>query len=199
MIATAIVFVGITLIGGFWAAGLTNVINVAVIYLGIGLGVVLTMGKVGGLGSLTAALPAAHPGFDLLGVGFGQIAAWFLVMITTVVLDAVGRPDSLRRPRRAQRDERVSAGRAADPAGRLPQRAHRHGGRGAASGHRPGRGAAREPCSTCRRSSRASCCPGCGRPTSARPRRCSSAARRSSRATSSSASSRRTCRPRASS
>ncbi len=85
MMLTAAVFIGITLIGGFWAAGLTNVINVVVIYVGIGLGVVLTLGRVGGLGALRAALPAQHPGFDLLGVGAGQIAAWFLVMITTVV------------------------------------------------------------------------------------------------------------------
>ncbi len=85
MIATALVFIGITLVGGFWAAGLTNVINVAVIYLGIGLGVVLTLGEVGGFGGLRAAMPPAHPGFDLSGVGFGQIAAWFLVMVTTVV------------------------------------------------------------------------------------------------------------------
>ena len=34
MLVTAVVFVGITLIGGFWAAGLTNVINVIVIYVG---------------------------------------------------------------------------------------------------------------------------------------------------------------------
>ena len=44
MVVTAVVFVGITLIGGFWAAGLTNVINVIVIYVGIVLGAVLTRG-----------------------------------------------------------------------------------------------------------------------------------------------------------
>ncbi len=85
MMTTAAVFVGITLIGGFWAAGLTNVINVIVIYVGIGLGVVTTLGRVGGIGALRQALPPRHPGFDLLGVGPGQIAAWFLVMMTTVV------------------------------------------------------------------------------------------------------------------
>ncbi len=84
MAVTAVVFVGITLIGGFWAAGLTNVINVAVIYLGIGLGVLLTVGKLGGLESLAAQLPAGHPGFDLWAVGPGLIIAWFIVMFTTV-------------------------------------------------------------------------------------------------------------------
>jgi SSS family solute:Na+ symporter len=84
MLITAVVFVGITLIGGFWAAGLTNVINVIVIYVGIVLGAALTVGKLGGLSQLTARAPAAYPGFDLLAVGPGIIAAWFIVMITMV-------------------------------------------------------------------------------------------------------------------
>jgi len=82
MLVTAVVFVGITLVGGFWAAGLTNVINVTVIYVGIILGAVLCVGKVGGLGALASSLPRAHPGFDLVAMGPGLIAAWFIVMIT---------------------------------------------------------------------------------------------------------------------
>ena len=34
VLLTALVFVGITLIGGYWAAGLSNLINVIIIYLG---------------------------------------------------------------------------------------------------------------------------------------------------------------------
>ncbi len=82
MAATAVVFVGITLIGGFWAAGLTNVVNVIVIYFGIILGAVLTVGKLGGISGLQAGLPTEHPGFDLDAVGTGLILAWFIVMIT---------------------------------------------------------------------------------------------------------------------
>ncbi len=82
MAATAVVFVGITLIGGFWAAGLTNVVNVIVIYFGIILGTVLALGDLGGLAGLQAALPDGHPGFDLGAVGGGLILAWFIVMIT---------------------------------------------------------------------------------------------------------------------
>lgn len=85
MVTTAVVFVGITLVGGFWAAGLTNVINVIVIYVGVGIGALLTLGRLGGLGALARGLPADHPGFDLLGAGSGQIVGWFLVMITTVL------------------------------------------------------------------------------------------------------------------
>ncbi len=84
MAVTAIVFVAITLIGGFWAAGLTNVINVFVIYLGIGLGAVLTVSHLGGLGTLASQVPQGHPGFDLLAVGPGLIVGWFIVMVTTV-------------------------------------------------------------------------------------------------------------------
>jgi len=82
MAATAAVFVAITLIGGFWAAGLTNVVNVIVIYLGIVLGAVLTLGDLGGIAGLQAKLPSGHPGFDLGAVGGGLILAWFIVMVT---------------------------------------------------------------------------------------------------------------------
>ena len=82
MLVTALVFVGITLIGGFWAAGLTNIINVTLIYTGVILGAVLAVRKVGGLGELVAKLPAGHPGFDLGAIGGGLILAWFIVMCT---------------------------------------------------------------------------------------------------------------------
>ena len=84
MFVTAVVFVGITLIGGFWAAGLTNIINVILIYAGVLVGAVLAIGKVGGLGELVAKLPIDHGGFDLGAIGWGVIIAWFIVMCTTV-------------------------------------------------------------------------------------------------------------------
>ncbi len=83
LIATAVVFIGITLVGGFWAAGLTNVINVIVIYIGIILGAVLTVNSVGGMSGMITQLPPAHPGMDLWAVGPGLILGWFMVMITT--------------------------------------------------------------------------------------------------------------------
>jgi len=82
MLVTALVFVGITLIGGFWAAGLTNIINVIFIYLGVLLGAGLAVKKVGGFGNLLENLPAGHPGFDLGAIGWGMIIAWFMVMCT---------------------------------------------------------------------------------------------------------------------
>lgn len=82
MFVTAVVFVGITLIGGFWAAGLTNIINVTLIYAGVLLGAAIAVGKVGGFGELMAKLPPVHPGFDLGAMGWSLIIAWFLVMCT---------------------------------------------------------------------------------------------------------------------
>jgi SSS family solute:Na+ symporter len=82
MLVTAVVFVGITLIGGFWAAGITNIINVTLIYVGVLLGTFLAVDKVGGFGELMAKLPSSHPGFDLGAIGWSLVAAWFLVMCT---------------------------------------------------------------------------------------------------------------------
>ena len=61
---------------------MTNVVNVIVIYIGIVLGVFLTLGDLGGFSGLQAKLPSGHPGFDLGAVGGGLILAWFIVMIT---------------------------------------------------------------------------------------------------------------------
>ncbi len=82
MLVTALVFVGITLIGGFWAAGLTNIINVILIYLGVVLGAGMAVAKVGGLKELVERLPPQHPGFELGAIGGGMILAWFMVMCT---------------------------------------------------------------------------------------------------------------------
>jgi SSS family solute:Na+ symporter len=84
MLVTAVVFVGITLIGGFWAAGLSNIINVIFIYAGILLGAIMAIAKVGGLGEMVAKLPTQHPGFDIGAIGWGLIIAWFVVMCTTI-------------------------------------------------------------------------------------------------------------------
>jgi SSS family solute:Na+ symporter len=82
MFVTALVFLGITLIGGFWAAGLTNIINVIFIYAGVLLGAVLALDKGGGAKKLISNLPANHHGFDLGAIGTGIIIAWFIVMCT---------------------------------------------------------------------------------------------------------------------
>jgi len=83
MLTSAVVFIGITLIGGYWAAGLSNVINVIVIYFGIILGVILSLKDIGGFSGLTLNLPAGDQWFaPFAGVGLAVVIANFIVMIT---------------------------------------------------------------------------------------------------------------------
>ena len=118
MMVTAVVFVGITLIGGFWAAGLTNVINVIVIYLGIVLGASLTVSDLGGVSAMLAAIPAGHPGFDLWAMGPEVIAAWFMVMVTTThSTQAVIQIGFACKDQRAARDAYLLGGLLILPAG----------------------------------------------------------------------------------
>jgi len=83
MLVTAVVFVGIALIGGFWAAGLTNIINVVFIYAGVFFGALLAVKKVGGFKELVGKLPHDFPAFDLGAIGWPLIIAWFIIMCTT--------------------------------------------------------------------------------------------------------------------
>jgi SSS family solute:Na+ symporter len=92
MLVTAVVFIGITLIGGLWAAGLTNIINVSLIYVGVILGAILSfnkaLGQVGGVDSFLEHLQnlsPSHPGFELGALGIPRILAWFLIMIVTAL------------------------------------------------------------------------------------------------------------------
>lgn len=92
MLITAVVFVGITFLGGLWAAGLTNTVNVTLIYVSICLGAFLSLGKAlgktGGLEGLYAhlqQLEPPHPGMDIGSLGLPLVLAWFLVMIPTAL------------------------------------------------------------------------------------------------------------------
>jgi len=83
MLASAVTFIGITLIGGYWAAGLSNVINVIVIYVGIVTGAILCVSHAGGFGAIQATLPPGDFWFDpIQGVGMAAVGAWFAVMVT---------------------------------------------------------------------------------------------------------------------
>jgi len=83
MLTTAVVFVGITLIGGYWAAGLSNIINVIVIYVGLIIGAVAALHNVGGMSNIVSKLNPSTPWFNpVAGVGGAVVLAWFVVMIT---------------------------------------------------------------------------------------------------------------------
>ena len=87
MLFSAFVFVGIALIGGYWAAGLTNLVNVVIIYFGIIFATILAVVGIGGMSALAVQLPPPGAGHDgwfspFGGLGMAFIIAWFLVMTT---------------------------------------------------------------------------------------------------------------------
>ena len=73
MIVSAIVFIGITFIGGMWSASLSNVMNIVLIYVGILIATVVQFYRVGGMEGLAASLPAGVPWFSF---------TWVVTLIT---------------------------------------------------------------------------------------------------------------------
>lgn len=83
MIVSALVFIGITFIGGMWSAGLSNLLNVTLIYVGITVATYLVISGQGGLSNIALQLPSEVPYFHPInGLGWIVIAGWFAVMIT---------------------------------------------------------------------------------------------------------------------
>ncbi len=82
---TAVIFVFITLIGGLWAGGLANLVNVVVIWVGIVAGAIAANRFAGGYDSIVSKLPVGKVEyFDLFqGVGLTLIVAWFIVFMFT--------------------------------------------------------------------------------------------------------------------
>jgi SSS family solute:Na+ symporter len=83
MIASAAVFIGITLVGGYWASGLTNVVNVIIIYVGVFAALFSGFSNLGGIEAVIATLPPGGTWFDpISGIGVAIFAAWMAVMTT---------------------------------------------------------------------------------------------------------------------
>ena len=57
MITSAVVFIGITVIGGMWSSGLSSVLSVLIIYLGIIFCMVKILIRDGGMAGIVAKLP----------------------------------------------------------------------------------------------------------------------------------------------
>lgn len=58
MLTSAVVFIGITLIGGLWSSGLSNIVSVILIYAGVLYSTYAAVDKVGGMTVLLSQLPA---------------------------------------------------------------------------------------------------------------------------------------------
>ncbi len=121
MVASALIFISITVVGGYWASGLTNVINVIVIYIGIIAALWQTLGNFGGYGSVMASLPAGGPGMDLVsGLGIATVVAYVVVMVTmAVTTQAVAQISFAARDERTARNGLLIGGILILPAGFL--------------------------------------------------------------------------------
>jgi len=82
---TAVIFVFITLVGGIWAGGLANLVNVIVIWIGIVAGAIAANSFAGGYDTIVSKLPVGNVDyFDLFqGVGLTIVVAWFIVFMFT--------------------------------------------------------------------------------------------------------------------
>lgn len=83
MFVSAVVFIGITFIGGMWSSALANVLNIALIYIGIIVATIIQFTKVGGMAGLATQLPTNVPWFSFTaGVGMKTITSWVVTLIT---------------------------------------------------------------------------------------------------------------------
>ena len=83
MLTSAVVFIGITSMGGMWSASLSNLLNVSLKYIGIILATIVGVSHAGGMANIQANLPANVPYLDLFdGVGILGIISWIVVLVT---------------------------------------------------------------------------------------------------------------------
>lgn len=84
IIISAIVFGIVSLIGGMWAASLSNVVNIVEILLGLTLGLIALIKNFGGVAAINARLPVTDPPTPWThftrGMGWGVIMAWTVTM-----------------------------------------------------------------------------------------------------------------------
>lgn len=86
MIVSAVVFIGITLIGGLWSSGLSNIVSVILIYIGVLAGTLMTVSNLGGIDAIAAKLPPTTDWFGPVGgLSVATIIGWFVVMITQTI------------------------------------------------------------------------------------------------------------------
>ncbi len=86
MIMSAVVFIGITLIGGLWSSGLSNMVSVILIYGGVLFSCIAAVKNVGGMETITASLPDAAQMLDpMAGIPLAVIIGWVIVMITQAI------------------------------------------------------------------------------------------------------------------
>ena len=83
MITSAVVFIGITFIGGMWSASISNVLNTVLIYGGIIIATIVAVKNQGGMANIALNLPEGDHWLNFTsGVGWETIAIWVTILIT---------------------------------------------------------------------------------------------------------------------
>ncbi len=100
MVASAALFILVTLAGGYWASGLSNFVNVIVIYLGIIVALIASVHNYGGLEAIMASLAALpnSPGgagvagwlSPVKGIGWGILLGWLVTLSQVSTIQGVG-------------------------------------------------------------------------------------------------------------
>ena len=82
MIMSAVVFIGVTMMGGMWSASISNLLNVTLKYIGITTAAYMAVSLMGGTAAIEAQAPTPHM-LDLVdGVGGMTILTWVVTLIT---------------------------------------------------------------------------------------------------------------------
>lgn len=81
---SAIVFIGITVVGGLWSSGMSNMISVSLIYLGILYSTISVVDNNGGLVNINKNLPVVDFSWfsPIGGLGLAVVLGWILIMIS---------------------------------------------------------------------------------------------------------------------
>lgn len=85
MLTSAVVFIGITLIGGMWSASQSNILNVTLQYIGITVAAFLILYMAGGIDVVAIHAPSITSMDIISGVGPMTIVTWIVVLITVNV------------------------------------------------------------------------------------------------------------------
>lgn len=85
MLMSAVVFIGITLIGGMWSASQSNILNVTLQYIGITVAAFLILSMAGGIDVVAIHAPSITSMDIISGVGPMTIVTWIVVLITVNV------------------------------------------------------------------------------------------------------------------
>ena len=82
MLTSAVVFIGITLIGGMWSASQSNVLNVTLQYIGITVAAFLILTMAGGIDTVAIQAPSVTSLDFISGVGPMTSVTWIVVLVT---------------------------------------------------------------------------------------------------------------------